>query len=83
MLLAFVLIILMLLHVEFFVKNIFFGTDEVNFFGFRIRYLFDQDVAIASLAFSVGCILAFACSYLLTQRLARDRSAQLPAGPAQ
>lgn len=83
MLLAFVLIILVLLHVEFFVKNIFFGTDEVNFFGFRIRYLFDQDIAIASLAFSVACILAFASCYLLTQRLARDSSTRLPpAGPA-
>ena len=71
MLLAFILVIMVLLHVEFFVRNILFGTDEANFFGFTIRYLFDQDVARLSLMFSLSCILAFASSYLIAHRLAR------------
>jgi hypothetical protein len=72
MLLAFILLIMVLLHVQFFVRNILFGTDEVDFFIFTIRYLFDKEVARTSLYFSVSCALAFATCYLVAHRLGRS-----------
>jgi len=74
MLLAFIVLILVLLHVQFFVRNILFGTEEVNFFVFTIRYLFNEDVARASLYFSTACTVAFAVCYLLAHRLGRGRA---------
>lgn len=71
MLLVFVLLIIVLLHIQFFVRNILFGTDEATFFIFTIRYLFDQDVARASLYFATGCALAFAMGYLIAHYIGR------------
>lgn len=71
MLLAFVLLILVLLHIQFFVRNILFGTDEATFFIFTIRYIFDRDVAVASLQFATACTVAFAMGYQLAHRIGR------------
>ena len=73
MLLAFVVLIIVLLHIQFFVRNILFGTDEVNFFTFTIRYLFDRNVVLDSLYFASGCIVALALGYLIAHRLGRPR----------
>jgi hypothetical protein len=62
-----------MLHVQFFVRNIISGTDEVNFFGFTIRYLFDKEIAIHSLFFALSCMLVFAGFYLAGHGLARTR----------
>jgi len=71
MLLAFVLLILVLLHIQFFVRHILFGTDEVTYFIFTIRYMFDHNVAVASLQFAVACTGAFALGYLVAHRMGR------------
>ena len=63
MLLLFVIFIFVLLHVQFFVRNIFFGVDESTFFTFTVRYIFERDIAIASLWFSIICTAAFALGY--------------------
>lgn len=68
MLLAFIIFIIALLHIQFFVRNIIFGTEEVSFFTFTIRYLFERDVVIASLYFACGCAIAFAVGYLMSKR---------------
>src|SRR6266568_3292491 len=78
MLLIFVIVILVLLHVQFYVRNILFGTDEVNFFTFTIRYIFDRDVSINSLYFSVSCTVAFAIGYLIAHRGRAHRLAWHP-----
>ena len=74
MLLIFILLIFILLHIQFFVRNILFGTDEANFFVFTIRYLFNQDIAITSLGFASACAGTFAAGYLITHRIARASS---------
>jgi hypothetical protein len=71
MLLVFVLLIITLLHIQFFVRNILFGLDEATFFTFTIRYLFDEDLARASLYFALTCAGAFALCYLVTHRLGK------------
>lgn len=67
MLLAFVLLIILLMHIQFFVRNILFGTDEAVFFTFTIRYLFEREVALTSLYFACGCAIAFAVGYRIMQ----------------
>lgn len=71
MLLIFVLVILTMLHIQFFVRNILFGLEEANFFTFTINYMFDKDVARLSLSFAVACATAFALFYLATYRLGK------------
>ena len=69
----FILLIIVLLHIQFYVRNILFGTDEATFFTFTIRYLFDKDVALNSLYFAVSCAVAFAIGYLMAHRVARPK----------
>lgn len=69
MLLIFVLIIFVLLHIQFFVRNLLFGFDETNYFQFSIRYLYDQHIAQLSLLFAVSCACVFAVLYLISHRL--------------
>ena len=72
MLLVFVLVIITLLHIQFFVRNILFGVDEATFFSFTHRYLFDDDVARMSLTFAIACAGVFAICYQLAHRLGRS-----------
>ena len=66
MLLAFIVIIIFLLHIQFYVRNIMLGTDEGTYFIFTIRYLFDRATSIDALYFSTGCLVCFAAGYLIT-----------------
>jgi hypothetical protein len=81
MLLVFVLLIIVLLHIQFFVRNILFGTDEATFFIFTIRYLFDEDIARASLHFASACAGAFALCYFVAHHLGRIGSHRWPPPP--
>lgn len=74
MLLIFIVAIIFLLHIQFFLRNIFLGTYEVNFFNFTIRYLFDEDMAKMSLYFACFCAVGFAVAYLVARRIGLPRS---------
>lgn len=54
-----------MMHIQFLVRNLLFGTDESSYFMFLIRYLFDKNVALESLMFSVACAVSFAVGYIL------------------
>lgn len=64
MLLLFVVIIFFLLHIQFLLRNLLLGIDEIQFFDFVITYPFDRTVAFESLLFSALCTLAFSLGYL-------------------
>lgn len=68
MLLFFVLFIFFILHVQFLLRNIFLGVDELNFFYFTMNYGFTREVAIESLLFSLSCAIAFAVGYKIFYR---------------
>lgn len=68
MLLFFVLFIFFIFHVQFLLKNVFFGIDEAQFFNFVVRYQFDQSVALKSLLFTLACAGSFAICYKLLYR---------------
>ena len=63
MLLFFILAMLFILHAQFLIRNIVFGTYESTFFEFTQSYLFDRYIATLSLFFTILCAAAFALSY--------------------
>ncbi|MBB4049949.1 hypothetical protein GGR45_003504 [Sphingomonas zeae] len=63
MLLFFILAMLFILHAQFLIRNIVFGTYESTFFQFTQSYLFDRHIATLSLLFTVLCAAAFTVSY--------------------
>ena len=68
MLLFFILFIFFILHVQFLLRNILFGTDQATFFYFNISYLFDQATSQKALLFTLACAASFAVGYLLLYR---------------
>jgi hypothetical protein len=68
MLLFFVLFIFFILHIQFLLRNIFFGLDELTYFQFIIKFGFDREIAIQSLNFTLACALCFAFCYKLFYR---------------
>ncbi len=68
MLLFFVIFIFCILHVQFLLRNIFFGLDELTYFNFTIKYGFTREVAIQSLLFSIACAVSFAIGYKIFNR---------------
>ena len=72
MLLVFIIVVFFLLHIQFYVRNILFGTDKVDFFMFSISYIFDRDMSVTSLSFSTACILSFVLCYATTRRMGRS-----------
>lgn len=68
MLLFFILFIFFILHVQFLLRNIFFGTDEATYFYFTVTYLFDQKISQDALLFTIICATSFAVGYLLFYR---------------
>jgi hypothetical protein len=71
MLLFFILAMLFILHAQFLVRNIVFGTYESTFFQFTQTYLFDKHIATLSFLFTVLCAASFTISYtrIYRQRL--------------
>ena len=63
MLLFFVVFIFFILHIQFLLRNILFGLDELNYFQFLIKYDFERDIAIQSFLFSIMCMLSYAVCY--------------------
>lgn len=63
MLLFFILAMLFILHAQFLIRNIVFGTYESTFFQFTQSYLFDKHIAALSLLFTVLCAFSFTVSY--------------------
>lgn len=68
MLLFFILFIFFILHIQFLLRNIVFGTDEVYYFNFKVTYLFDQLVSQKSLFFALSCATCFALGYFVFYR---------------
>lgn len=71
MLLFFIIFIFFILHIQFLLRNIFFGLDEVSYFQFVIKYVFDRAVAIQSLQFSILCVFCFAVCYKIFYKTPR------------
>lgn len=65
MLLFFVLFIFFIFHIQFLVRNLFFGVDESQFFDFTLTYQFDHHIALQSLLFTLACAGCFALFYKL------------------
>lgn len=63
MLLFFILAMLFILHAQFLIRNLVFGTYESTFFQFTQSYLFDRQIALLSLLFTLLCAVSFAASY--------------------
>lgn len=74
MLLFFIFFIFFILHIQFLLRNIFFGLDELNYFQFVIKYGFDRGIAIQSLLFSLACMFSFSVCYKLFYRKRRKLS---------
>lgn len=77
MLLAVIIFVFFLMHIQFLLRNLLFGVHEGNFFIFTIEYIFDRATALSSLYFSIACALAFAIGYLLLYRFGRVRRSSL------
>ena len=69
MLLFFVLIIFFLLHIQFLLRNLFFGVSELPYFNFTLTYPYGRETTIESLIFSVSCAATFAVGYKVSQLL--------------
>lgn len=76
MLLIFIMFIFFMMHIQFLLRNLLFDTDESSYFMFLISYLFDKNVALESLLFSVACALSFAVGYMLLYK--RKRALNYP-----
>ena len=74
MILFFIIFCIYLLHIQFLIQNIFFGLDEVSFFGYSIKYQFDVSIAQESLLYSALCLVAFVVGYKIFYRV-RSKSA--------
>jgi len=68
MLLIFILFIFFILHVQFLLRNIIWGTDEATYFMFKISYLFDQSTSKKALIFTLLCAACFSIGYLFFYR---------------
>lgn len=68
MLLFFIMFIFFILHIQFLLRNVLFGTDEVYYFNFKVTYLFDQLVSQKSLLFALACAGCFALGFYLFYR---------------
>lgn len=63
MLLFLILAMFFILHAQFLLRNIFFGTYDSTFFQFTQPYLFDRHIATMSLLFVLLCAGAFQFGY--------------------
>ena len=68
MILFFIIFCIYLLHIHFLIQNIFFGLDEIVFFGHSISYQFDVSIAQVSLLYSTLCLAAFVVGYQIFYR---------------
>ena len=71
MLLFFVLFIFFVFHIQFLLKNIFWGVEDAKFFMFVMHYPFSHQVAIQSLWFVLACAGGFWIGYKLAYRFER------------
>jgi hypothetical protein len=68
MLLFFILFMFFILHIQFLLRNVFLGTYDTTYFQFTSVYLFNHDVAVISLLFSIATACSFGASYTWTYR---------------
>ena len=69
MLILFIMSLFVALHLQFLVRNIFFGADGAHYFSFYLPYPYSRDVAIETLLFSASCAVMFFIGYLLSKHL--------------
>ena len=62
-----------MLHVQFLVRFLIFGTYEANYYGFTIRYGYDRNIAWQSLLFTLACMICFTIGYKLFNRRSTAR----------
>jgi len=79
MLLLFIIIIFFLLHIQFLIRNLAFGVEEVQFFDFVLTYPYDALVARSTLLFSLSCTFSFALGYLLLKKIGAPKFLLSPA----
>lgn len=68
MLLFFILFVFFILHVQFLLRNIIWGTDEASYFVFKVYYLFDQSISQQALAFTLACVACFSLGFFIFYR---------------
>lgn len=78
MLFFFIMFMFVLLHIQFLLRNVLFGTYDTSYFQFTTVYLFDRDMAIESLWFSIGSAVFFAVPYLWAYRNGARHAALSP-----
>jgi len=71
MLLVFIAFIFFILHIQFLVRYLLFGTNEAEYYGFYVRYLFSKNIALQSLIFTVLCLLFFTVGYKIFYKRSR------------
>lgn len=77
MLLFFIILMFFILHIQFLLRNVLFETYDSNYFQFNSIYLFNHDIAVTSLLFSIATTISFGLSYTLAYRKSQ-RSASVP-----
>lgn len=68
MLLFFIMFVFFVFHIQFLLKNIILGVEDVNFFMFVMHYPFDRQIAVQSLYFVLACAGGFWVGYKLAYR---------------